>query len=210
MYFAPQPKSALAQFGRDWLGVDAQSNQVWDAPNPFVESPRRYGFHATLKAPMRLASHTNFDEFFDACAEVAFRTKPVDLGQLNLSRIGSFLALTVDNDLHSGVRGIADSCVCALDKFRAPLSDAERARRPNLNERQNALFEAWGYPYVFEQFRFHMTLTSSLGDDELVTAEAALSAIVPLENTSLDSISIFGDPGDQKPFQLIERFSLTG
>ena len=64
IYFAPRPRRALARFGAAWLGWDAEAGADRDGPElaglprpraEIVATPRRYGFHATLKAPFRLA-----------------------------------------------------------------------------------------------------------------------------------------------------------
>src|SRR5262249_54746601 len=52
-------------------------------------------------------------------------------------------------------------CVTAFDNFRSPVTPEERRRRlgAGLTNRQIENLDRWGYPYVLEDFRFHMTLT---------------------------------------------------
>ncbi len=210
VYYAPAPDSELAAFGRDWLGVDPETGKVSPAPNRFVESPRKYGFHATLKAPMRLASGASIDDLCDGVADLCFALRAVDLGQLKLKAIGPFLALATDSELHEPVSELAFKCVTALDHLRAPLNDKERNKRKKLSDNQTAHLENWGYPYVGDEFRFHMTLSSALPDDDRDQAYETLKALVPQTRTQLDSICIFGDPGGSASFRLIERFYLRG
>ncbi len=200
----------MAEFGRNWLGIDAETHIVLKAPSQFVDSPRHYGFHATLKAPMRLANGRTYCEFAKAVSLLARSLGKVDLGVLNLTRIGSFLALTLDNALHDEASKLAWKCVEELDEYRASLSQAERDRRTGLSVAQMTNLEKWGYPYVGNEFKFHMTLTSSLSEDQFLPATQQLSELIPAENVILDSICIFGDPGNLKPFALVERFDLTG
>lgn len=210
IYFSPRPGSELAGFGREWLGVDAEDGWQAPAPSPYVDSPRRYGFHATLKAPMRLAEGVSEETFFAAVETLANGLSAVEIGVLKPKAIGSFLALVTDPAHHDDVAALAWKSVTALDGFRASLSDTDRARRTGLTERQSAYFEAWGYPYVNEEFRFHMTLTSSLGEQDQRAAMEAVSAKVPTEPVVIDSISIFGDPGAPHLFRLVHRFDLKG
>ncbi len=209
VYFAPRAGTELAEFGRQWLGTDAETKEVLEAPTPYVDSPRRYGFHATLKAPMRLAPDTTYDNFRHEVEALANELSPVDLGVLILKSIGSFLALVTEQNYHSAVSELAWRTVTSLDHLRAELSDAERNKRPNLSQDEANNLETWGYPYVGDRFRFHMTLTSSLGEAALKHAKDLLEPITPKVQTHLDSLCIFGDPGASKPFELVERFDLN-
>ena len=200
----------MAKFGCEWLGLNAESNKIQHSPSPYVESPRRYGFHATLKAPMRLADGISFNDFRCAVERLASQLKSAELGVLKPDQIGDFLALKTDHKYHEAVCDIAWCCTKELDVFRAPLSEAERNKRKNLTPAESENLEQWGYPYVNDSFRFHMTLTSSLPQDDLATAIKIVAPMVPEEKTRLNSICIFGDPGSLKPFEFVERFDLKG
>lgn len=211
VYFAPQPQSALGQLGERWLGLCAETGARRNPPNRFVAGPRRYGFHATLKAPMRLADGVGEDDFLRSVKSLAALLQPVDLGVVESRRLGGFLALMQASGSHDEVSNLAWSCVRSLDHLRGPLTPEEIARRPGLKgiERDNLL--QWGYPYVADQFRFHMTLTSALEDDEIGEALAAFreaAGSVLDEPVMLDAISVYGDPGAPDTFRLIERFAL--
>ena len=200
----------MAKFGIEWLGLNTETGDIEQAPSPYVESPRRYGFHATLKAPMRLASGVSYDDFRSGVKRLAFELASVELGILKPDQIGSFLALKTDNKYHKHVSDLAWRCTKELDIFRVPLSEEERSKRKNLTQVESENLERWGYPYVNDSFRFHMTLTSSLTQDELIAAMQILAPMVPIERTQLDCIVIFGDPGSLKPFEFVERFDLKG
>lgn len=210
VYFSPEPETALAKFGSKWLGLDIASNKIQASPTPYVESPRRYGFHATLKAPMRLADGVGFNDFRSGVERLASQLKSIELGVLRLDQIGDFLALKTDHKYHEAVSDIAWRCTKELDIFRAPLSHEERKKRSNLTPAESENLERWGYPYVNDSFRFHMTLTSSLSQDDLTTAIKTVAPMVPDETTKLNSICIFGDPGSLKPFEFVECFDLKG
>lgn len=94
VYFTPSD-TALAEVGATWLGWDIRSGSARTAPFPqYVGRPRKYGFHATLKPPFRLASDQGLQALQDATAQLARSLAPVQLGILELSRIGSFFAFT--------------------------------------------------------------------------------------------------------------------
>jgi putative phosphonate metabolism protein len=223
VYFAPEPGSNLARFGATWLGYDVAIGRAVAQPSvteidperlhAITAEPRRYGFHATLKPPFALADGTEAEALAAAVALangiVAF-TAP----RLHLTRISGFLALTLSERCAS-MHDLADRCVSELDRFRAPPSAAEleRRRRANLTARQDALLARWGYPYVMEEFRFHMTLTARLDAEEGAIVRAALAPLVaPLCESPLaiDAISLFHQEGAEAPFRLLERYKLTG
>ncbi|MEM9278276.1 MAG: DUF1045 domain-containing protein [Pseudomonadota bacterium] len=213
VYFVPPRNTPLAGLGRKWLGVDPEDGILDAAPTPWVDSPRRYGFHATLKAPMRLVDTVTEKQFLQAVASLAQSLKPVSLGNLNLRRIGSFLALVHDQKAFPDVNALAWECVTELDHLRAPLTIEEINKRKNLSKVQNELLNTWGYPYIGSEFRFHMTLSSSLSTKELDQAEAALTPLlseVMNRETVIEQITVLGDPGGAKPFELVQRFDLKG
>ncbi|WP_331294670.1 DUF1045 domain-containing protein, partial [Methylobacterium radiotolerans] len=93
--------------------------------------------------------------------------------------------------------------------FRAPLTEAERAkRRPErLDPRGRALLARWGYPYVFEAFRFHMTLTDALPEAERAPWHRRLSAAYAAagpEPLRIDAVSLLTQDGSG-PFRLLAR-----
>ena len=66
------------------------------------------------------------------------------------------------------LQALADACVEDLDRFRAPPSEAElaRRRRASLTTQQDAMLVRFGYPYVLETWFFHMTLTRRLSPEK--------------------------------------------
>lgn len=208
IYYAPKPDSVLGVFARQWLGIDAQTGYNNIAPNQYVKTPRKYGFHATLKAPMRLMPEVSLNELTECTEQLANELYSAPLGLLKPTRIGNFIALTVEPVFHPEVSALAWKCVQSLDHLRAPLYEREKRKRTLTNQEEKDNLENWGYPYVGKQFNFHMTLTSALTDAELTSAHEILLESVPLVHNTLDCIAIFGDPGGDLPFQLVKRFEL--
>lgn len=136
---------------------------------------RRYGFHATLKAPFRLAAGRTETELRAAADAFAAERAPVVIPAPRPAELGGFRALLPVGD-ESGLNALAASAVRAFEVFRAPLDDLDvRRRRPEqLTRRQRELFERWGYPYAFDEFRFHLTLTDSVPAARAAAIDAAL------------------------------------
>lgn len=167
LYFAPAIESPWWAFGTRWLG----RNEFDDTELPLTEpqwhditvEPRRYGFHATLKAPFRLSERKTPDDLISRTQALAAQLAPVSLGPLQALNLGRFVALcpvTSPPDLAA----LAESCVVGLDDLRAPLTqqDLERRQVGQLDARELALLHDYGYPYVLERFRFHFSLTGSV------------------------------------------------
>lgn len=222
IYFAPEAGSPLARFGAAWLGWDAEARAevprlaVPGLPAPIetlTETPRRYGFHGTLKAPFRLAEGRAFAELDAAAAALAGAIAPFDAPPLT-PFVTRFLSLRPAGPCLE-LDALAARCVEELDEFRAPPSEAEleRRRAAGLTEAQDANLVRWGYPYVFDLFRFHLTLTGAFPAPALDAAHAALShTLAPFAAapTPVREICIFGDPGGGAPFHLLRRHRLGG
>ena len=214
IYYLPDDPG-LAAFGAAWLGHDVQTGQPVTQPDirdveTITATPRKYGFHGTLKPPFRLAEGRRAEDLFEATAALAARLQPARADTLRLARLGKFLALVPVGDA-GGIGEIAGACVTELDAFRAPASEAELAKRraKGLTERQDTLLQNWGYPYVLEEFRFHLTLSGGLDMQALDAAEAALETHLPALPSPFEiaSISLVGERADGH-FVLIQRFGL--
>lgn len=221
IYFAPAPGS-LADFGAAWLGWDAQAGRavahpdVPGLPCPVSEltrQPRKYGFHGTLKPPFRLADGRRPEDLAEAVHLLAARLSPVRMQGLQLGRLGRFLALTPEGN-GAELAALAGAVVTGLDTYRAPLTADETARRrpDRLGPRQRANLEQWGYPYVLEEFQFHLTLTGPLEDTRVQAVRAALVPVLePLlpEPFEVPDICLFGE-GEDGYFRLVHRYALSG
>lgn len=217
IYFSPAPHSALARFGAAWLGGDPATGPAIEgiAPSRIVEmteTARHYGFHATLKAPFTLADGQTEAALDRALVEFAQRHAPVTGLRLTVGTLDGFLALLLPAE-SAGVRNLAAACVRELDAFRRPPSEAElrRRRQAPLSTLEDALLRRWGYPYVMEAFRFHMTLTSRLPDDErerLLPALRRMAAPVTDGAFAADAVSLFQQEDSDSAFRLLRRYPL--
>ena len=214
IYFCPKPDSTLGQFGTRWLDSPEVATSIGLNDEEYLElagPPRRYGFHGTLKPPFRLASGLLPDALMKSVKELAGSMSPVELNGFQVRAISSFIAM-VPISTPNGLSVLASRCVQDLDNFREPLSEEEIARRrqSSLSRTQNELLEKWGYPYVLEEFRFHLTLTGSVDDDRQENLVAALAdeAGDALGTYCIDDICICVEPTPGAPFELLRRFPL--
>ena len=213
VYFTPAANDPLTIAAQSWLGRDAFTGESVATPVPAgfsgaefyrsTEEPRRYGFHATLVAPFRLKEGTNPADLARAADAFAQRFSPFSIPALKLSRIGSFFALTPTES--RDIDALASAAVDHFSPLRAPLTSAEiERRRPDLlTPRQRTYLDRFGYPYVKDEFRFHMTLTGSLDPDIVARVEPALEAhFAPLleRSVAVDSIARFVQPESSAPF----------
>jgi hypothetical protein len=97
----------------------------------------------------------------------------------------------------------------AFEPFREPLGESERARRLKapLTPRQIELVDQYGYPYVLEQFLFHMTLTDRLAEElrEPLRARAAdWFAEALAAPVVLDRLVVFAEPEPGAAFERLD------
>ncbi len=219
IYYAPRPDDKLFAEAATWLGRDPESNAP--APQPdlpdiaaITAEPRLYGFHATLKPPMRLAAGRQWFDLMEAATELAGRIAPFALPALAVADVFGFLALR-ETAPCPALQALADACVAHLDPFRAPpsLPELARRRRGGLTPQQDAMLVRWGYPYVLETWFFHMTLTRRLTAEEkalyLPAAERYFTHAAAMPRQVSD-ICLFVQPAPGEPFVIAERLKLRG
>lgn len=223
VYLAPAPDSALWRFGSDIIGRDAATGAqetrfavegidavAW---REMTVEPRRYGFHGTLKAPFRLREGESFEALCDALAQLARAQAPFEAGPLRVSTLGgpdrAFVALTPADPSPETAR-LESVAVRSLDRFRAPLTPSERARRnpERLSPRQREMLESWGYPFALDEFRLHFTLTNALADfapiASLLAQEFARRVATPL--LTVDALVLFAEASPGADFTILRRF----
>lgn len=224
IYFAPAVGSPWWDAGSQWLGRCAATGRrlEQDVPEGVIPAdfqaltaePRRYGWHATLKAPFQLAPGRGLSDLRQALRAVCARTPRFTLPPLAVRVMGNFLALRPAVP-SAALDAVAAACVTELHPLAAALSDSElaRRRRAPLTPAQDALLQAWGYAWVLEHFRFHFSLTGDLGDVRLETQErvmraarARFDALPPCEFTSL---SLFVERRRGDDFELLEQLELA-
>lgn len=221
IYYAPRA-GAFASAAAGWLGWDVETGQP--VPHPVLaglawpvedltRAPRKYGFHGTIRAPFRLDEGVTAQEVTQNVAEMARALSPVWLDGLALTRIKGFLALTPQGDEHDLLR-LGAEVVSRSDALRAPLTEAEIAkRRPErLSPRQRQLLGQWGYPYVMEEFQFHLTLTDDLPEavaDGVAPVLADWLAPVLPRPFGIEDLCLMGEDAAGR-FHLVSRHALTG
>jgi hypothetical protein len=223
IYYTPAPFSALARFGSGVIGYDCfdaveVAHMRLDGIDSNIQKlmtldPRWYGFHATIVAPFHLKSISE-DDFIAMVSTYATETAPVRIGGLKVATIGEFVALipTVPNE---DITRFAADCVATFNPCRAPVTAADRERRlsSKLSPRQIELLDQWGYPYVLDEFRFHMTLTGALLDNMRDMFRDALEfAFAERSNDSLelDAISVMRQDDAGARFRVLRRCRLRG
>ncbi len=218
IYYTPQ--GTLAEAGAAWLGWDVARGQTVAHPSvpgldvaTLAETPRKYGLHATIKPPFVLAEGVMADDLQAAFKALCTQLAPVMLDGLTLSPMGRFLALTPEGDT-TALNAMAAEVVRGLDPFRAPPAEADLARRrqASLTPAQEANLIQWGYPYVMDAFRFHITLTSKLPKADLPQITAALTPYITPHLPQpfiLDSLTLVGQAKDGM-FHEVHRATLSG
>ncbi len=218
VYYMPAPSHALWHAGCDWLQRDPSSDEARRPTRAHVGEPWRYGFHATLKAPLRLAPGCSEAGLRDAVAQLAQRTPRFVMPALSVQWMSDFLALQplaplpATHPLHR----LADACVTELDAWRAEPTADELQRRlaTPMSAEQRALLQRHGYPHVLGQWRFHMTLSNSLPPDaslrdELQQAAQQHFAAALREPLECDALRVFVEPAPGLPFRLLHRYPLA-
>ncbi len=224
VYFTAEPGSPLARFGAGIIGYDSDTGRdvphlALSAVSPaelvaVTQAPRRYGFHATLVAPFNLASDSSENLLRRAIDDFGDATEAILLGHLEVSILSGFIALTPRDDCVA-VNRLAARCVTFFDCHRAPLSAHDLARRNTgeLSARQRQNLDRWGYPYVFDDFRFHMTLTGRLAPDVQPRFKEAMSdAFRPIANHPhrIERVSLMRQRDPDSRFEVVARGTLSG
>ncbi|MGV3490348.1 MAG: DUF1045 domain-containing protein [Devosia sp.] len=225
IYYAPAASHPLWLRAAEWLGRDCQTGERFDGPLPGIDrveltplsvSARKYGFHATVKAPMALAQGVSRSELKTAVAAFAAERKPVAIGPLSLELIGGGFMALIPAVQSQEITDFAADVVTGFEPFRAPLSASQREKRlqgGNYSARQIELLDQFGYPYVLEQFQMHMTLTDRLPEADRVPFHAAAAEFFgPLASAEmvLDRLVLFHEPEPGAAFVRLDDYMLTG
>jgi putative phosphonate metabolism protein len=222
IYFTPRQDDPLTRLAASWLGRDPFTGATVQSPASAVLSPaeiafhtasaRRYGFHATLKAPFRLATGESEAGLERAMSAFVQTMEPVVIPRLVVKQMDGFFAL-IPGDENPGLQRLADNVVTGFDRFRAPLSEADMERR-NPDALSPAEFRnlcQWGYPYVFDAFRFHMTLTGRVGAEESARIRAAIDEVFELVlvgPVAIDGLALFVERETGAPFTVLSHHAL--
>lgn len=222
IYFVPGADSVLYRFGASLIGYDAYSGQSLAFPKDletdvegwerFTSDPRKYGFHATLKAPIALAAGKTESALAAAMDAFARTPRAIPVIKPAVRSISSFIAIIPDAPSEE-LQAFARDCVTQFDAFRAPLTATDRERRnvSALSERQVTYLDRWGYPYVLEEFRFHMTLAGSLPANRMETVTSFLRdrfAALELTSAPIDRLTLLRQDDATSRFKVIQHWPL--
>ena len=223
IYFVPSAETEFFRFGSAVLGYDCYTGsnikrpaifdtepELWDR---LTAEPRRYGFHATLKAPFNLSPSCREAQLVSALHSFAGLGHAISALTPAVQMLSGFAAI-VPAATSPAIDELAAKCTTIFDAFRAPITAQERARRvaSGLNHGQIANLDRWGYPYVFSDFRFHMTLTSRIDverrDNVLEVLQKALSRAAKDRVVAIERISLMRQNDANLPFRVIEQATL--
>jgi hypothetical protein len=226
LYLAPPPDSDLWRFGCDVIGRDPLTGSACDGFSPegyppdswrgMTSDPRRYGFHATLKAPFPLRLDLDPADLFDSVAEFARKHSPFDAGELSVGVVKAghglaFVALKPEG-ASKELRSFEAGIVRGLDRLRAPFVESGREYRgpERLTPRQAYYLHAWGYPYVLDEFDPHFTLTNAIPDADRVARllEWEFGLRVASRALQVDALTLFGQSEPGGEFRILRRFPL--
>jgi hypothetical protein len=224
VYFAPPPDSPWWQAGSQWLGRCAAGGTIKPIPaihgisdeafHQVTAAPRRYGWHATLKAPFTLAAGADASLLREALTKIAASSSAFEMPPLKVALLGDFLAI-VPQTRSTEADAVATRCVMELHALAAPLSATElqRRRQAPLSPAQEAHLERWGYPFVLDEFQLHCSLTGSLkhmsSQQVQNLQQGAQDWFANLPPCRFESLALFAEPTQGADFVLQEHFRFT-
>ncbi|MCB8838794.1 DUF1045 domain-containing protein [Aurantimonas sp. VKM B-3413] len=209
IYFTPPAGAELTRRAGEWLGRSPFDNEPTRAPDEALDAvvaePARYGFHATIKAPFRLAEGADLAELDERLAAFCASREPVRIQSLVVSQLGPFFAFVPDA-APAALGELEEAVVRDFEPLRAPLSEAEYARRrpERLSDKERDNLQAWGYPHVFDAFRFHMTLTGPVEERELAAVRERIAAHfgdLDGQPLTISQLALFLEPEPGEPFR---------
>jgi Protein of unknown function (DUF1045) len=115
----------------------------------------------------------------------------------------------------AALNALAADCTTIFDAFRAPMTAQERARRlaSGLNASQIQNLDRWGYPYLFADFRFHMTLTGKIDAERREGAVAVLRDLFQRNCAgpiTIDRLALTKQDTPASAFQVLSTAPLQG
>lgn len=219
LYYAPRPETALAEAASSWLGRDHENRTCSRITSKtlggerfaeLTKAPFHYGFHGTLKPPFRLHDATSKNLLCEEIDRFCNQRSPFIMKELEIGWIGNFLCLRPVKSSDK-MNKLARDAVRQFDNFREDMSfiELEKRRNQGLTPQQDALLLQWGYPYVMDEFRFHLTLSSKIEDSQertLLEEEARRHFSSDLlQEIPVDGISLFVET-DGQPMTLLRFF----
>lgn len=225
IYFVPAADQPLFRFGRAMLGYDCYTGEepaypAFDGLAPaewavLTREPRVYGFHATLKAPFRLLPAVDEAALTRAFAGFAASRHAIPVIEPCVRTLGPFIAIMSRHPC-AALDDLAARCVKEFECFRAPLARAERERRlaARLSAPEIANLERWGYPFVFESFRFHMTVAGPVAPQRRDIVLALMQKMFAQQcgdsDVVVDRVALLRQYNAQARFRIVAQAQLNG
>jgi len=229
IYFLPKKNSSLENFGKNLLGRDINKKKkisltrrqkyfinrgftYFDELKDYCEQPAKYGFHATLKAPFRLKRNVKTKNFYDVISHIAAQHSRFKIKGLKIAYSKKFTFIT-SRKPNKLLINLENDLVKHLDTFRAELNKTEIKKRipDSLTFKQNKYLKEWGYPFVFDQFKFHMTLMNQNNNKLSNKQKLELEKLIyKISNNVIEfnEISLLGE-NKNGHFEEIKRFKLN-
>ncbi len=218
--YAMAPDELHGQASR-WLGWDSRKGKQTEHPAleglpasvaDLTATPRKYGFHGTMKPPFRLAEGLTQSDLEAVCASRLGALQGAVVERMVVQPLDGFVALVPQTPSDS-LNRLCNAVVEGFEDFRAPLNEAELAKRrkAHLTAAQEANLVRWGYPYVMSEFRFHMTLSGRLSaEDARKLATRLQDHFAPLipQPFPVTSISLLGEDANGF-FHVIASYALA-
>lgn len=217
IYYVAGPDTPLGRFGANWLGRDVVTKKTVVQPTlkgieperlvEITASARTYGFHATLKPPFHLVDGYDLGMLDEVLEAFVVAEEPFEVPALELAELDGFIALRPKKS-SKALHRFAESCVRTFDAFRAPPSDQEVAKRleADLTDKQVKLLKKWGYPYVMDEYHFHMTLTERLKGKErkrvMAELEGLTKGVLTGKKWIFDAIALVRQKAPDAPFEV--------
>lgn len=220
---ALSPSSELWKTGVHWLGMEPFSGEIIDQPVllgidadrlwELTRSARRLGFHAPVKPFFRLACGVDEEQLCGLLNIFSLKHHSFVLSSLTLRAQENKFFLEPDT-YPSSLLSLAADCIRTFDPYGAAPKPSESARLKaavlSPQEKQN--LELWGYPYVFNQYRFRLFLTSRITDaaekEVMYSALARIFVTVSASPLKVDALCLFVEAGSGQPMRFIRRFPL--
>lgn len=219
VYFSPEQGSDLDLFGKCWVGRCVETGQPIAQPSlralsradlhAMTTSPRHYGFHGTIVPPFPLAHPYGSEQLVEHAINFAKARRPFELEPLNVREIGNFIALVPAGQ--ERIAKLAEDCLYSFADFREQptLAEMERRRSKGLTPAQERLLARWGYPFVLEEYRFHLTLTDSIRDKrgrrKVLKHLSDYTTPLLRQPCAVSELCLFHQKDISSPFMLIHR-----